>query len=85
MKGENDEGEISIDGMTVWVEHLYLPAGIYRMSQKNVYCENTLLKLLLLQFLRKQKVCFGSRKCKSKKLIGKYGLFRFYGSQCKPT
>jgi hypothetical protein len=23
MKGENDEGERSIDGMTVWAEHLY--------------------------------------------------------------
>lgn len=28
MKGENDEGERSIDGMTVWAKHLYhLPTG----------------------------------------------------------
>lgn len=33
MKGENDEGGRSIDGMMVWAEHLYI---LYQQGDKDV-------------------------------------------------
>jgi len=56
MKGENDEGERSIDGMTVWAEHLYHLQQDIQDVPKNVHYENILLKLFLLIF--KTKILF---------------------------
>lgn len=55
MKGENDEGERSIDEVMEWAEHLYhLPTGYTGCPRKICTVRISSLKLFLLQFLRKK-------------------------------
>lgn len=54
MKGENDEGERSIDEVMEWAEHLnHLPTG-YTECPRKICTVRISLKLFLLQFLRKK-------------------------------